>query len=44
VDALDEVLARSHRLPGPMVEMGKNVMKVKLLGRSRARAEEPVAP
>jgi len=43
VDALDEVLARSHRLPGPMVEMGKNVMKVKLLGRSRARAEEPVA-
>jgi len=43
-DALDEVLSRSHRLPGPMFEMGRNAMKVKLLGRSRARGVEAVAP
>lgn len=42
-DALDEVLGRSHRLPGPMVEMGRNVMKVKLLGRSRGRVAHPAS-
>ena len=44
VDALDDVLARSHRLPGPMIEMGRNAVRAKLRGRSRGRAEEAVAP
>ncbi len=45
-DALDDVLARSHRLPGPMLEMGRNVMRAKLharRGRGAATVEaEPV--
>jgi len=39
VDALDEVLGQSHRLPGPMLDMGMNVVRIKLRGRSRRRSE-----
>lgn len=42
VDALDDVLARSHRLAGPMVGMGRNALKVTLSGRRRrSRAGQP---
>lgn len=37
VDALDDVLGKSHRLPGPMLGMGMNAMKAKIRGR-RARS------
>lgn len=35
VGALDDVLARSHRLPGPMIEVGRNAAKAKLRERAR---------
>lgn len=36
VEALDDVLSRSHRLAGPMVGMGRNALKVTLAGRRRS--------
>ena len=39
VGALDEVLGRSHRLPGPMIEMGMKAMKARLGAGRRARSE-----
>lgn len=35
VDALDDVLGRSHRLAGPIAGMGRNALKVSLSGRRR---------
>ena len=42
VDALDDVLGRSHHLPGPMIGMGMNAMKVRLRTR-RPRPEAATA-
>jgi ornithine--oxo-acid transaminase len=41
VDALDDVLGRSHRVASPMVGMGRNALKATLSGRRRARADQP---
>ena len=35
VDALDDVLGRSHRLAGPIAGMGRNALRVSLSGRRR---------
>lgn len=35
VDALDDVLGRSHRVAGPIAGMGRNALKVSLSGRRR---------
>ncbi|MBL6633303.1 MAG: aspartate aminotransferase family protein [Actinomycetota bacterium] len=38
VDALDDVLARSHRVAAPLAGMGRSALKVTLSGRRRQRA------
>ncbi len=43
VEALDEVLANRHRLPGPMIGMGSKALKARLRGRSRDRAAKRAA-
>ncbi len=35
--ALDEVLGGIHRMAGPMIEMGRNALRAKMLGRQRTR-------